>query len=457
MNPLEFVHEEFENVKRVLKETLRHDFLPQRSKRYFEECVARLGQIEKSISNLTQTDEQLVSQYCQELTRLAHWISLIERSHLGEFSWPFAEELDRLARVLLAENNISGQRIEPIVHVVSESLQGYRIFAESQVPAISGSQRFVTVAFPRQLRHHVLLHSLFGHEICHVAFVNSTVAGSTIHGPVLTALTSSGPFQSVATLNQWLHDQSAPQTIKDLLTRQYKKLGRPYLLQQSTWQYWLTELICDLFGLLLFGPAFMGAHSTILRPGSPNAYEFNVDNATHPPFSVRRKALIRALIILGWDQPITNAHRQPYYAAEQEYLKFLAEDTYDPWALAFSDAQLRTAIAAIQKLFLSFDNVGFKRTTAQKLEALLERLSNGIPPVIADVSIEGYAHLETTDITLILYAGWVYWIGREHFQHGASKFFLTNRLCDHALLQQQAINLAISPGDREWESWAVAP
>ena len=43
-----------------------------------------------------------------------------------------------------------------------------------------------------------------------------------------------------------------------------------------------------------------------------------------------------------------------------------------------------------------------------------------------------------------LYAGWTYWFGREALAAGFPPltFLQTNRLCDHALLQQQAIDLS---------------
>src|SRR5438309_2692884 len=108
MGPLEFLHEEFENVKRALKETLRHDYIPERSKEYYDECGARLAEIKKAILVVAPADVQTIAAIVDELSHLANWISLIERSHLGEFSWPFAEQLDRLARALLAERSMAG-------------------------------------------------------------------------------------------------------------------------------------------------------------------------------------------------------------------------------------------------------------------------------------------------------------------------------------------------------------
>ena len=37
------------------------------------------------------------------------------------------------------------------------------------IPPPSTNHRFAIVAFPRPLKHHVLLHTIFGHEIGHTA------------------------------------------------------------------------------------------------------------------------------------------------------------------------------------------------------------------------------------------------------------------------------------------------
>ena len=87
MQPKEFLVEEHANVKRVLDETLRFDYgPPELTRDYYEECAARLEIIEKEIARVSAAD---VSALLWELSELAKWISYIERSRLGEFSWPF--------------------------------------------------------------------------------------------------------------------------------------------------------------------------------------------------------------------------------------------------------------------------------------------------------------------------------------------------------------------------------
>lgn len=454
MSPLEFLHEEFENVKRALKETLRHDYVPERSKAYYGECVARLAEISKSISVVGPADDVRIAAHVNELSLLAHWISLIERSHLGEFSWPFAEELHRLARSLLVEHDMAGNRLEPIVHVVAEGY-GYRINYESRVPSASGRRRFVIVAFPRSLKHHVLLHSIFGHELCHTA-IYTTTAGGVIHTVVVPALTAAGPMQDEASANTWLQAANAPQEVRDLFTDYQAAAGQAFHLFNYYREQWLVELICDLFGLLLFGPAFMAAHRALLRPMHPYPYGLGLAEPTHPPYAVRHRMLVRAMQLTGWDTPITTAANGGIHEAEKELLQYLLQDPYDPWATVFTDLQLQQSIAAILGLFKSFHDVGYIRPQPENLAVLADRLTHGVPPVSADVDIYGSVLLEKVDITQILYAGWLCWIGRTKLTERIdANFFVTNRLCDVALLQQQAINLAMPAGDLEWQSWVT--
>ena len=114
-SPLEFLQEEISNVERVLGETLRYDYGPERSLKYYNECAARLTEIEKAISGVAPDDLQTISAHLNELSLLAAWISLIERSHLGEFSWPFADEIRQIAATLLAETTLKGDPVEPII------------------------------------------------------------------------------------------------------------------------------------------------------------------------------------------------------------------------------------------------------------------------------------------------------------------------------------------------------
>lgn len=445
MSPLEFLKEEFENVERALQETLRYDYVPERSKQYYTECAARLDEIRKAIGGIVATDLPKISEQIYELSLLANWISLIERSHLGEFSWPFAEELHRLATSLLFETSMAGKRLNPVIHVVAEG-RGYRIIYEPQVPSASGRCRFVVVAFPRSLKHHVLLHAIFGHEVCHTAFHTAT-AGGVLHRQVVPALTNAGPLLDATAATDWLYHAKAPADVQLALKQYSSTYGWKFELAEEFRQSWLVELMCDLFGLLLFGPGFLAAHRALLQPMHPNPYEIDLLGPTHPPYAVRHRMLVRVMRLVGWDKPITVAADADAYTAENELLKFLLDDTYDPWVTVFDDAQLQTSIAAIQGLFAVQPHVGYRRPNAQSVVALVDRLKRGLPPLLTDLEPDGKPKLQKIDISQVLYAGWIYWTGRSHLTGTVPlDFFLTNRLCDQALLQQRAINIAIDAG-----------
>src|SRR5712692_4776081 len=155
MTPLEFLNEEFDNTQRALHETLRHDYGPGRREEYYTECEKRLEAIRADIAALSENNRPGFKNAAAELSQVAQAIALVERSRLGEFSWPFADELREAATSLLTEVTVDGKKVPPIVHVISEPAS-YKIRTER--PLRHSTSRFVTIHFPRQLKHHVLLH-----------------------------------------------------------------------------------------------------------------------------------------------------------------------------------------------------------------------------------------------------------------------------------------------------------
>jgi hypothetical protein len=433
MTPLEFLQEEFKNVKRALKETLRYDFVPDRSKRYYDECKGRLAEVERAIAALSPGDIEKIAAKIFELSQLANWISLIERSHLGEFSWPFAEVLDDMASALLFEKDMKGDQLNPIIHVIASG-SDYRISYEPQVPATSKRQRFIIVEFPRSLKHHVLLHAIFGHELCHTA-IHTSAAGGLIHSNVLPPLLAGSAFLDLKAANGWLNDTTAPQEIAPTVKGGFQ-------ITQEIWVNWMVELICDLFGLLLFGPSFLGAHRAVLAPMHPFPYELQ---ESHPPYALRHRMLVRAMHVLGWSQTVTSTADGAFFAAESDLLSYLLQDPYVPWCTAFPDAAIEGAVSGIRAIFAMKLGTGFMRPTPKMLTLLMDRLREAIPPQASSLESDGSPKLENLETSQVLYAGWAYWIGRAHLSDSASLgFFETNRLCDLALLQQRAINLKLA-------------
>jgi hypothetical protein len=442
MTPHEFLKQQAKNVEQALTETLRYEYGPRPVGDYYQECLKRLNLIELAIAKTGTTDFAGIEARLEELTDLSVWISLIERSRLGEFSWPFAEALRTMAEALLVEPGLSGLELSPIVHVIADG-EGYFIHYERT--SASGTHKFAFINFPRPLKHHVLLHCLFGHELGHTALHTAGMgsSGQILQTQVMTVFQSFGPLASVSTLNSWLHDASAPAEIKSELNHYQSSYGIKYELNDYYYLKWLDELVCDLFGLLLFGPGFAAAHQVYLRPMHANAYELAV---THPPYAVRHKLLVQAMRLVGWQTPIIL--NPPHSLAEQELLNYVMLDPYDNWASFVSDPQLNQAIAGVNNVFSSHGSLGYVSPDGPTLTALVDRLIKRLPPVIADLSEQGRVQLREIDISHTLYAGWVYSVGSSHLITKPLSFLGINMLCDHALLQQRAINIALAKGMR---------
>jgi hypothetical protein len=446
MTPLDFLNEEFANVKDALAETLRYDYGPERSKDYYNECASRLAEIKKALPAISPIDSATIAAQMSQLGLLAGWISLIERSHLGEFSWPFADEIRRIAINLLSERNLKGDLLEPLIHVVSEG-RGYRIVNERLVGTTS-RRRFAVVAFPRPLKHHVLLHTIFGHELGHTALYTARL-GAVLRRDVIGTLSSSGPLQNSNTMDGWLYDSAAPQEVKNELSRYAASTGSKFSFKDEFRTSWLVELTCDIFGLMLFGPAFLAAHRAILQPLYSTPFQLGLGMPTHPPYAVRHKMLARTLGLLGWDNPSTDSGLGDIHRAERDFVEYIRHDPFPPWANVFVDAQLHGAIDGVRRLFITNPGIAYEPIKGGTVATLVERLRNALPPIIEEFDADGNPNLGRVDISHALYSGWVYWLGRGGLRNRHDLSFLdTNRLCNHAILQQCAINEALDAGIR---------
>jgi hypothetical protein len=155
--------------------------------------------------------------------------------------------------------------------------------------------------------------------------------------------------------------------------------------------------------------------------------------------------LVRATQLLGWEKPCTAAADGTAHLAENDLLAYLQNDPFSGWGQLFNDAQISAALAGIQGLLTPDAVVGYAPPSAKTFLALFQAVAAGVPPVCATIDNDGKPILEKTKVSHVLYAGWAYCLGSARFKPNLS-FFQTNRLCDHALLQQSAINLVIDKG-----------
>ena len=434
MGPLEFLTEEFENTQRALHETLSHDYGPGQRDEYYTECERRLQAVRADIAGLTNKNRPGLKNAAAELSQVAHAIALVERSRLGEFSWPFADELREAASSLLTETTVDDTKVPPIVHVISEPT-GYKIRTEPRLR--HATSRFVTIHFPRQLKHHVLLHALFGHELGHAA-INIPEPKELLKAAA-HALSSAGPMSSAAAMTKWIQDSSAPAEVRNELSRYKLKHRNDFQFSTNAYLRWHLEFVCDLFGLSCFGPSFLAAHRVYLS--KPFPYLFNLESPTHPAYACRHRMLVQAMRLLGWDKSCTTAADGNIHDAEESFLDFVRDDPYVAWAKLFEDSQIESALKAINSLFVAHPKLTYQPIERETLIALVTNLTQGVPPILVPISEDGTPSLNRLTLGRILFAGWTRWLGRTVLSSKMTlSFFEINRLCDQALIQQAAIS-----------------
>ena len=443
MSPRFFLNEECRSVRAALNETLRHDYGPDRSREYFEECQTRLAVVERALDESPEMDQGTVAAHMQTLSALSSRISLIERAHLGEFSWPFAETLRAIAGGLFTETSFDDESedsvITPIVHVVAEGAD-YQIVNDPVTPA--GERQIIIVAFPRQLKHCVLLHAIFGHELGHTA-MDATRTGGILRAKVLPAL-ATGSLADCEGARAWLRDKDAPERIREAASDDAFQFKPRWL------ENWYKEILCDLFGLRLFGPSFSASHRTIIGAMCPDADYIDIDSTTHPPYPVRQAILSAAMRLLGWDSP-TEGVSDPVAKAEAALLAYTCEGAGRDWFNPFTDDDLRRALDGIEEV-LGLEDLGYVPVGAVELEEMVRRLSLERPPGLDALEQDGEVVLAAAQCAHVLHAGWVYWFGRDDFRDLAAQvdpevdilgFDALNRLCDQSLLQQAAIDMTL--------------
>lgn len=427
----------------TLNETLRHDYGPERSKLYFDECRVRLGTVQRALNDLPDMDRETIASHMRTLSSLGSRISFIERSHLGEFSWPFAQIVEEVANRLFVEStldeNMEPVEYAPIVHVVAEGTD-YQIVDDPVTP--SGDRRIIIVAFPRQLKHHVLLHAIFGHELSHTA-INAERPGKVMKASVLPKA-KRGRLQDQTQATLWLRGDEAPEAVRSAIEK-----DPDFEFTEQSLVNWRQEIVCDLFGLRLFGPAFAAAHRTIIEALCPRDDFFDLDSTTHPPYPVRQRVMAAAIDILGWDKSISLPEDGPLHDAEQALISYIREAIEPDWFAVYDREQVADLLRAIEALLESY-GLNYSPPSRAELIELVDRLAQERPPIFQRLDDDGTPTNNDIAGTHCLYAGWSYWFGAEALaaearKHDASvralSFLELNRLCDQALLQQRAIHL----------------
>jgi hypothetical protein len=208
--------------------------------------------------------------------------------------------------------------------------------------------------------------------------------------------------------------------------------------------------MCDLFGLLIFGTAFVAAHRTLLEPATRSDADHELRSPTHPPLVARRRTLVDAMKALKLDIPVTKKSDGAIHKAEQQLLSYVLETDGSDWPRIFTKEQLDDALDAMKSVFASDPSIMFTKPSRDATKRLVDRLSRRLPPILETINPLGVASQEPMPAGHCLHAGWVYLFGRDLLETGGIEldFLRTNRLCDQALLQQRAIDLRLEEDRR---------
>jgi len=440
MNTKQFLLYECENVRNTLRDVLRHEYIVGTSEAFYKEFNDRLNSLRGMLEPVDLNDLPFLRTISRELSLLSTLVHQIERSRAGEFSWSFQEGLHSLA-IPLCKEPVPLEESEPIIRVYAEGgLDSYKINLESDLSALNIGRRVFTIVFPRTLKHHVLLHTIFGHEIGHAAYTIPSHRAKLLKN-ILGKLQGKGPLTSTSSATDWLrNDPNAPAPIKEIR----KQYPDPYYTQVDAyqWDFWFQEFMCDLFGMVTFGPSFLAAHRTLLLALDPAGYDWGPQ---HPPYACRRAMLWRASKHLGWENYSNKLKDKKLQTRVGRFL-----DTYrgisapGQWEDVFTQDQVSGAVDALIEMLSNASCRPYAMPDSQTLLQLVDMLFDRIPPCGSDLSGGEVPNNRTVDFRHILFAGWIAWANIDslvHEDHPQMDFLQINKLCEMGILHQRAIDL----------------
>lgn len=438
-----FLLQECKNIENVLKETLRYKYGLEGSKDFYEECNLRLEFIQQEINSADKADFETLEANFELLENLSSLISRIERSSRGEYSWPFVEELKNIASAICTEDTLQNKNNPHKVHVLSEGgLGAYQIFTERKRPSAS-KKRILTIVFPRTLKHYVLFHSILGHELGHAIWQTSKHQ-LRLKDIVKEELIQSGSvFADQDTTAKWLYSKNAPQELKDILQNYLIPDGitEQLFFNWANWGAWVEEILCDLVGLLIFGPSFVAAHCNLLYGISPSGVNFG---DAHPPVACRVNMILLAASILGYDDISDLPDGAIKKATGKFWSNIRLNVKSDAWYDLFTKTQLERALSAIKELLTENPPSAYTKPTNETINSLCSQLFELVPPVGFSMDSDENPECNVIDFRHILHAGW---IAENHTYNKDVTFYQINRLCEHGIMQQRGINLFLEAKD----------
>ena len=339
-----------------------------------------------------------------------------------------------MANAICIENTASGKPSK--IYVLADGgLDAYRISTEPKRPSYR-NRLLLTIVFPKSLKHFVLLHSILGHELGHAIWRCSKHVHAIRKDVLAKFVGVPGKFTDTNATLDHIFSPDAPAEVKALLTimATHGIDQKNFFVQWANWELWVEEILCDFMGLVAFGPSFVAAQCNLLPSINPDTYIFG---PKHPSPAWRINLILRGARILGFDTLPPQGHPSRT-KVEEFWTKMHLSRTTDPWFDVLSDNQLRDALQGVSALLQMYPPAGYTHPDEEVVWELVRSLERGVPPVGYALKAEDSLICEHRDFREILYAGWI-----ASVQSSTFTFEQVNRLCEHAIMQQSAIDIRL--------------
>ena len=421
-----FLLQECANVRDVLDETLRYKYGGDGSKDFYDECLIRLESTKRGVEQAPDEDHDQLTAFSFQIRNLTRLIARIERSSIGEYSWPFVEELKELAAPICAEATLNDDSTPPKIHVLSEGGLVYAIDPEQNRPSAS-RRKILTIVLPRTLKHFVLLHAILGHEIGHAIWAHAKHQ-SRLKQIRDTFLSKTGSvLETPAATGARIFRSDAPFIARQQLIRSAAREAD--FFTTCDWEAWVEELLCDLIGLVTFGPSYVAAACHLLLALDPTGLRYGPD---HPPIAWRLNMLLEGANVLGFDS-IDTGDQATANAVQGFWAELKTKRHSDAWCDVIDRASLAGALNEISSFLNAYPPAVYPFQVGAVLPSLLQDLKQHIPPAGCSIGEDNTPQLPKVDFRHILYAGWIH----GHCESIDTK--ILNRLCEHAIMQQRAL------------------
>lgn len=412
----DFLLQECKNVRSLLRNTLRYGYSSESSADIYRECVARLDLIEFGFGVLHADDTDELQELWVQLSRLSSLIGRVERSHIEEFSWPFARSLHELANSVCGGADSSQAPV--FFFSADDELSSYEVDTEQNAPGLLQRPLF-NVNFPRSLKPFVLLHSILGHEIGHAAFAIPKLSAQ-LRKEVVDVLVAGSPLADLDRFVKWVNNTKSP-------------LGIEFMVEKAHVN-WPQELYCDLFGLLMMGPSYLGASCSLLLP-----FDMRAVSSSHPPGLTRYWIANVATEGLAW-RTMLKKQKQLRQPAESYFgaLSTAASKVPKKFQLLKAE-QIALAVDKLASILEPMGNALFPMPSSDVLGRMVSRLLAARPPIESTVSRVLAISNEQADFRSILFAGWLAWHSSKLDKKTLS-FVDLNLLCERGVLLQSAVD-----------------